>query len=139
MNIESTIDGILVLVLLTGLAMLAAGRLATCIRLFAMQCVVISVLPMLAEASHGEGLGMHGVLMLLGTLGLKVILIPWLLLRTIRTGEIQREIEPLIGFTASVLIGAMMIAGCFAVGGGNCPCRGIQFRNCSYRWRSRRS
>lgn len=117
MNIDPTVDGILVLVLLVDLAMLAAGRLATCIRLFAMQCVVISILPMLAEAAHGEGVGMHGVIMLLGTLGLKAVLIPWLLLRTIRTGEIQREIEPFIGFTASVLIGAAMIAGCFAVGG----------------------
>jgi hydrogenase-4 component E len=116
MSIHSSIDGALVLILLLDLAMLAAGRLATCIRIFAAQCLVLSLLPIAAEIAHGEGPGWHGFVLLAGTIGLKVMLIPWLLLRIIRTSEIQREIEPFIGFTSSVMIGALMIAGSFAIG-----------------------
>ena len=115
MPLQSTIDAALVFVLLLDLALLAAGRLKTCIRIFAGQCLLLAFLPMATESMHGEGMGRAAFILLAGTISLKVILIPWLLLRTIRTGEIQREIEPLIGFTASVVTGALMIAGCFAV------------------------
>jgi hydrogenase-4 component E len=115
MDLHPTIDAALVLVLLLDLTLLAVGRLHTCIRIFAIQCLILAFLPLAAEQVRGEGIGHEALILLLGTLGLKVWLIPWLLRRTIDTGEIHREIEPLIGFTASVVIGAMMIAGCFAV------------------------
>jgi hydrogenase-4 component E len=116
MDIHSTLDGALVLILLLDLALLAAGRLATCINIFAAQCVVLSLLPSAAELSYEQMPGLHAFIMLASTLGMKVVLIPWLLRRTIRTGEIHREVTPLIGFTSSVIIGALVIGGSFAVG-----------------------
>ncbi len=111
------IEAALVMVLLLNLAMLSASRLATCIRLLAMQCAVLSVLPLALHAG-GEGMSLvHGAGVMAGTLALKVVLIPALLLRAIRTTEIPREVEPLIGFTTSVLIGSLLIAAAFAVRG----------------------
>jgi len=115
MSLHTVMDAALVLILLLGLTMLSAGRLATCIRIFAIQCLVLAFMPLVTEWIHGEGVTRHALVMLLGTISLKVLLIPWVLLRTIRTGEIHREIEPFIGFTASVVIGAMLAAGAFAV------------------------
>lgn len=116
MNIHSAIDSALVLILLLDLAILAAGRLATCINIFAAQCVALALLPVAAELSHEQTPGLHAYAILAGTLAMKVGLIPWLLKRVIRTGEIQREIEPLIGFTTSVMVGAAIVAGSFVVG-----------------------
>jgi hydrogenase-4 component E len=116
MNLGTTIDSILVLILLLNLALLAAGRLATCINIFAAQCLAMSVLPIAGELMHGEAIGWHGPIMMLATIALKVLLIPWVLKRTIRTADIHREVEPFIGFTASVLVGSVMIAASFAVG-----------------------
>lgn len=114
MNLHTAIDIALVLVLLLGLAMLATVRLRTCIRIFAIQCLVIAPLPLAAELAHHEAPGMHALILLAGIIALKSILIPWVLNRVIETGEIHREIEPLIGFSASVILGALLAAGSFA-------------------------
>jgi hydrogenase-4 component E len=116
MSLQTAIDGALVMVLLLDLSMLAAERLTNCIRTFAMQCVLLSVLPLAAEAMHTGAGGLHGYILLVGTIGMKSLLIPWVLTRIVRTGEIHREVEPLIGFTASVFVGALMMAASFAIG-----------------------
>jgi hydrogenase-4 component E len=41
------------------------------------------------------------------------VLIPWLLLRAIREVHIRREMEPLIGFVPTLLVGALATAGAF--------------------------
>lgn len=115
MTLQSTVDIGLVLVLLLGLAMLGTARLGTYIRIFRAQSLVLGMLPIAAEVMRGEAPGRDAVIVLAGTLLLKVILIPWVLMRTIRTGEIQREIEPFIGFTTSMVLGAVLSAGCFAI------------------------
>ena len=112
--LHTAIDGALVLVLLLNLAMLAASRLATCIRLFAFECFVISLLP-IAAATALDDVGIHGLFLAAGTVTLKVFLIPWILLRVIRTGDMQREVEPYLGFTGSVVVGALLIGGAFAL------------------------
>jgi hydrogenase-4 component E len=114
MNQHLAIDACLVLVILLNLGMLAVSRLAMGIRFFAMQSLVLAFLPLAEESLHGGWPGMHGFFICAGTIGLKVLLIPFILLRILRTGEIHREVEPFIGFTASVLIGAMAVTGAFA-------------------------
>ncbi|MEP0845365.1 MAG: hydrogenase [Phycisphaerae bacterium] len=115
MSPQTAIDAALVLVTLLGLGMLAVSRLATLVRFFALQSLLLAFLPLAEESMHGEVPGMHGFLIAGGTLALKVILIPYILSRLIRTGEVHREIEPFIGFTASVFIGALLVIGSFAV------------------------
>lgn len=110
------IDNILVLVLLLDLALLAAGRLATCIRLFAAQCLALAMLPPAAELLHDGNITIHAWFLAAGTITLKVLLIPRILLRAVRSAEISREVQPFIGFTASVMAGAAIVAGSFYVG-----------------------
>ncbi len=109
------IDANLVLVILLALTMLATSRLAGCIRLFALQSALLALLPVAAEAAGGGRPGLHAALIAAMTAGLKVFLIPYVLLRILRTGEIHKEIEPSIGYAASVLLGALVVIGSFGV------------------------
>jgi hydrogenase-4 component E len=59
--------------------------------------------PLLAHPHPGG----HVVLIAIGTLVVKGFVVPWLLMRAIRNVTIRREVEPLIGFTASLLLGAL--------------------------------
>jgi hydrogenase-4 component E len=114
-NPHPVIDAVFVLVILLDLMMLATSRIATCIRIFAMQSALLAVLSVAGEAVSGSVPGPHACLVAASAIGLKALLIPGVLLRIMRTGEIHREVEPLIGFTASVLLGAGIIVGSFAV------------------------
>lgn len=113
--IALAIDSFLTLVVLLNLAMLATSRLSVCIRIFALQSLLLSVLPLALQADRGETLGIHSAAILAGTIGLKAILIPWVLNRVIRTGDIHREIEPFVGFTASVLFGGLIVVASFGL------------------------
>lgn len=115
MNPHTTIDAVLVLVILLNLGMLAVSRLAMGVRFFALQSLLLAFLPLAEESLHGQMPGVHGFVIAGGTLAIKVYLIPSILLRIIRTGEEHREVEPFIGFTASVFVGALLVIGSFAV------------------------
>ena len=112
--LQSAIDSVLVLAVLLNLAMLATSRMAACIRTFALQSLLLALLPIAIGLRHEEVPGAHIFAIAAGAAGLKVFLIPWVLLRVLRTGEIHREIEPFVGFTASVMIGALIIVASFA-------------------------
>ncbi len=116
--LQAAIDSILVLAVLLNLAMLATSRMAACIRTLALQSLLLSVLPLAIGMRHETMPGAHTLIITAGAVGLKVVLIPWVLLRVLRTGEIHREIEPFIGFTASVIVGALMIVTSFAFAKG---------------------
>lgn len=94
--------------LLVGLAMglnlvaLSSSRLPSLIRVVAVQGVVLGVMPFFIE--H-EG-GMMVVLLACVTVAAKGLLIPFLLRRAMRAAHIERDLEPLIGFVPSLLLGA---------------------------------
>jgi len=99
------IDVILVLVILLNFLVLGSSRLGASIRAVALQGVLLGTLPLLLP--HG-GWTMHVFALAAGMLGLKGVLFPRLLFRAIRETSMRREMEPLIGFTASLLAGAMV-------------------------------
>ncbi len=113
---HAVIDAVLTLVVLLNLAMLATSRLARCVRIFGIQSLLLAMLPLLLEVEHARVPGLHPIAIAFGATALKVFLIPWVLLRVLRTGEIHREVEPMIGFTASVLLGSVIVIACFAFG-----------------------
>lgn len=115
MNAQTVTDSVLLLVILLNLGMLAVSRLASGVRLFALQSLLLAFLPLAAEVLEGESPGVHALLIAVGTIAIKGIVIPHILLRIIRTGEVHREVEPFIGFTASVFVGALLVIGSFAV------------------------
>ncbi|NUM55679.1 MAG: hydrogenase [Candidatus Hydrogenedentes bacterium] len=113
--ISTLVDSLLMVAVLLDLAMLGTSRLSGCIRLFASQSVVLSVLPVLLELHNSGNVGAHAAAIALGAIGLKGILIPWILLRILRSGEIHREIQPFLGFTSSVLFGAVIVIASFGL------------------------
>lgn len=103
---------LLLLVVLTNFWVLGATRLGATIRAMAIQGIVLAGLP-LALYPHP---GWHLVGIAIGTLAVKAFVLPLLLSRAIREAAVRREVEPLIGFTASLLLGAVVVALSFSVG-----------------------
>ncbi len=103
--------------LLVGLAMglnllaLASGRLPSIIRAAAMQGMVLGVLPLLLENEFSWLVSAVAI----GTIAVKGFVIPGLLRRALRAANIEREVEPLIGYIPSLLIGAAATIGAVAL------------------------
>ncbi len=104
--------------LLIGLAMglslvaLASSRLPSVIRAAAFQGMILGTLPLLFE----EKFHWLVVAVAIGTITVKGFVIPSLLRRALRAANIDREVEPLLGFVPSLLLGAAAIIGAAALG-----------------------
>ncbi|HEY0946409.1 MAG TPA: hydrogenase [Opitutaceae bacterium] len=87
-----------------GLNLLALGssRLPSIIRAMSLQGVALGVMPLLME-HHFDW---RVALVALATMAGKGLLIPALLRRAMRAANIEREVEPFIGFVPSLLLGA---------------------------------
>ena len=105
-----TTNLILVLVVLTNLKLLGSSRLGASIRVVAAQGVALGLLPILA---HLQELSVHFTLLAAGTIAIKGVVFPWLLFRAIREAEIAREVEPYIGYAASLVTGAAALGASF--------------------------
>jgi hydrogenase-4 component E len=105
-------DQLLLLVVLSDFWILGTTRLSSTIRAAALQGAFLAALPI---ALH-PGLSVHLIGLGLGTLIVKAIVLPVFLQRAIREASVRREVEPLIGFTASLCLGAVAVALSFAVG-----------------------
>jgi hydrogenase-4 component E len=104
-------DLLLLLVVLSDFWVLGTTRLSSTIRAAALQGVFLAALPI---ALH-HGISVHIVALGLGTLVVKSVVLPAFLQRAIREASVRREVEPLIGFTASLCLGAVAVALSFAV------------------------
>jgi hydrogenase-4 component E len=102
---------VLFLIVATDFAVLATSRLSACIRAIAAQGLLLGVLPLLI---HRE-LSVHAVALAVGTVAIKAAVLPWFLRWAIREASVRREVEPLIGYMASMLLGAAGLAIAFAV------------------------
>ena len=104
----------LVIGLAMGLNLLALGssRLPSVIRAMSLQGVVLGVMPLLIE--H-ERLDWRVAMVAVATILGKGVLIPSLLRRAMRAANIDREVEPFIGFVPSLLLGAGSAIGAVAL------------------------
>ena len=88
-----------------GLNLLALGssRLPSLIRAMSLQGVILGLMPLLMEHDSPDWrLG----LVALATVTGKGVVIPWLLRRAMRAANIDREIQPFLGYVPSLLLGA---------------------------------
>jgi hydrogenase-4 component E len=104
-------DLLLLLVVLADFWVLGTTRLSSTIRAAAFQGALLAALPI---ALH-PGLSIHIIGLGVGTLVVKSIVLPTFLQRAIREASVRREVEPLIGFTASLCLGAVAVALSFAI------------------------
>jgi hydrogenase-4 component E len=116
------LDGVLVLLILTGLWLLGSSRLRACIQAVAFQGTLLGMIPLFTTWPN-ISLRIAGVA--LASTIIKVIVLPTLLRRAIRETHVRTEVEPLVGFTTSLLLGmgllglAMHIAGRLPLGAEN--------------------
>jgi hydrogenase-4 component E len=100
---HNLIGPLLVVVLLFNLFLLGTSRLQAVVNASAAQGVLLGVLTLCVH----EGFSTWMVLITIGTILVKGVLIPGMLLRAIRDAAIRREIEPFIGFLPCLLLGAL--------------------------------
>ncbi len=103
----SLIEIVLVLVVLTDLALLGASRVTACVRFAAAQGILLGVLTLMAAR---EGPSLHAIALAIVSAGIKGVIFPSLMSRAIREAKVRREIEPVVGYTTSVLAGVLALA-----------------------------
>lgn len=104
-------DVLLLCVILTNFWVLGTTRLSATIRATAFQGLLLGALPV---ALH-PGWSLHTIGLGIGTVIIKALVIPRFLSQAIREASVRREVEPLIGFTASLGLGAIAVALSFGI------------------------
>ena len=107
-------DFLLILVVVLGLQTVATSRITAAVRAAALQGVALSFLPF----ALGHTLGLWGMILSCAvTLGLKGILIPLLLNRSIRQERVVHEAAPYVSAHLAVILGAALVGAAFWIGG----------------------
>jgi hydrogenase-4 component E len=102
---------LLLLVVLTDFWILGTTRLSSTIRAAALQGATLAALP-IALYPHGS---IHMFGLAIGTLLVKTFMLPAMLNRAIRETTDRREARPPIGFTTSLMLGAVAVALSFVI------------------------
>jgi hydrogenase-4 component E len=100
----------LFLIVLTDFLVLGISRLSACISVIALQGLLLGVLPLVLHP-----LSAHTLVLAAGTAGIKAGVLPWFLRWAIREAAVRREVEPRIGYLASLFLGVGAVAIAFAL------------------------
>lgn len=100
-------DTSILLVAIANLAILGTSRLRLFIRVVALQGVALGLFTLLA---HAGDLSAHVFALAAMSVLLKGLVFPWLLFRTLQQTDAHREVEPIVGYNASILLGIAMLA-----------------------------
>ena len=101
------VDTILSLALLSILFSFGSSRLPGLIKVMAFQGVVVSIVPL----TIGHAMSTGGVIFTIVTLTIRGIIIPGCIYLAIKKVAIGREVEPIVGYHASILAGLLLIVG----------------------------
>lgn len=108
----SAATAFLAAVLLTDFRLLAGSRLVALIRVAGIQGALLGGLAVFLSASEPDlALALAAI-----TIAVKGLLLPRLLLRAIRRAEIRREVEPIVGYSASLALGVVGLGAAAWVG-----------------------
>lgn len=100
------LNALLMFVLAINLFALGTSRILALIRVVAVQGAVLGILPLLVH----QQLTIPVIITVLLTIALKGLVIPAIMVRALRDAQIKREVEPLIGFLPSIILGALATA-----------------------------
>lgn len=103
---------VFVLVVVLDLVVLASSRLRGAIRTVAVQGALLSLLPVILATDEHQAL--HVVALAVGALVVKGLVIPGAMLWAMREAAIRREVEPIVGFLPSMILGAAGVVIAFA-------------------------
>jgi len=96
-----------VLLFLTNLVMLGLSELGACIRMVAIQGILLGLFTLIARE---DALSMRLIFLGVVSMGVKGFVFPFLLSRDIREAKVRREVEPFVGYAASIVAGLLMLA-----------------------------
>lgn len=108
---HALVEPLLLAVILTDFAVLGTSRLTACVRMVALQGMMLGLLSIAIEAP----VSVHSAALGLGTIVVKAVVLPWFLRWAMREADVRREVEPAIGYLASLLVGAVAVGVSFAV------------------------
>ncbi|NNN05109.1 MAG: hydrogenase [Elusimicrobia bacterium] len=97
---------LLVVVVFLSFALLGSSSLSGCVGLLAVQGYCLSLLPIFI---HRDGFEPRALLLAAGMAVLKGWLVPKVLLHAIREVKIRREVEPLVGYVPSLIVGVAIV------------------------------
>ena len=103
---SNMVDAMLMLILLLNFFALGTSRLRAVINATAAQGIILGILTILVHREYT----VQTVAIAVGAALIKGFVIPSLLMRAIRDVAIRREVEPLIGYMASLFAGAFATA-----------------------------
>jgi len=95
------LDTIHALGLVSCFALLGTSRIGACIRWLSLQGIIFGLVPVIADGASSP----RALLLAGGNIALKGIIFPWVLLRLRARTSYPREVEPFVGFVASILFG----------------------------------
>ncbi len=96
---------VFVLVVVLDLVLLSSSRLRGAIRTAAFQGAVLSILPVVLATERHQAV--HVAALAAGALVVKGLVIPGMMLWAMREAAIRRELEPIVGFLPSLVLGAV--------------------------------
>src|SRR5215471_12155393 len=97
----SLLEPLLIAALALNFFVLGVSRLRSVIQAVAVQGVLLGLLPLLVQPEVRP----RTVLLVLALLILKGLVVPALVFRAMRDVNIQREVQPLVGFLPSLFLG----------------------------------
>lgn len=100
---NSMLNALLVIVLALNLFALGTSRIISVIKVVSLQGILLGILPLIME----EHLALASLSASAAAVILKGVVIPSMMMKAMRDVQIKREIEPLIGFLPSMLLGAL--------------------------------
>jgi hydrogenase-4 component E len=101
--LETILDPLLMLALALNFVSLGVSRVRPVINAVALQGLLLGIIPVFL---HTE-LGVRGFVLIAVTIALKGIVIPWFLVHAMRGANIQHEVQPVLNFMTSLILGAI--------------------------------
>lgn len=108
------LDTVLVLLILTNLRLLGSSRISACIHGVAVQAMLLGIIALLAQS---DDIGLRLLLLAATSMVIKAGVLPWLLRRAVREVGVLTEVEPIVGFTTSLLLGLGLLGAALHVAG----------------------
>ncbi len=108
---SGTAELLLILVVLANFVVLGTARLSTCVRSVAVQGILLGLAPVLLFPEWST----HRMVLAAGTIVIKGLVVPRFLLWAIREASVRREVEPRLGYGASLFLGTVALALAFAL------------------------
>ncbi len=103
---ENLLNSIIISILILNLFALGMKRLVSLIKVIAFQGILLGIVPLILH-SH---ITIPQIISSVAAIILKGIVIPTIMFKALRDAKIKHEVEPLIGFVTSIIIGAFVTA-----------------------------